>query len=211
MERPVVAFLLAFIAGSMDGYTFFDADTFATVQSGNIILSGFWLIQGNFGKAVFPILSVLIFGLGSMAAGIVMTMRRRHGKLYTTRILLIEAAVLSLMASSAFGGLEAHSVAFVVSFVAGIQGNAFHKSRGMLYGNVAVTFLVQMAFNFLAQSLFRRAGVNGEGNLVWASLFFLVLSVFPAEQESARYSSNTVAWRHCGCPYRSSLAWRLPA
>ena len=60
-----------------------------------------------------------------------------------------------------------------MSFVAGAQGNAFHKTRGMLYGNVAVTFVVQMAFNFLAQSLFEKEGVDGEPNVVWAGTFFL--------------------------------------
>ena len=37
MELPIVAFFLALAAGSMDGFTFFSAGTFSTVQSGNVI------------------------------------------------------------------------------------------------------------------------------------------------------------------------------
>ena len=48
----------------------------------------------------------------------------------------------------------------------------------MLYGNVAVTFVVQMAFNFLAQSIFKKEGINGEPNVVWAGTFFLILLGF---------------------------------
>lgn len=59
-----------------------------------------------------------------------------------------------------------------------MQGNAFHKDHGMLYGNVAVTFVVQMAFNFMAQSFFKKNGINGESNLMWAGIFFFVLFGF---------------------------------
>ncbi|MBS1028900.1 hypothetical protein JK196_11970 [Gluconobacter albidus] len=69
-------------------------------------------------------------------------------------------------------------LAVAVSFVAGMQGNAFHKDHGMLYGNVAVTFVVQMAFNFMAQSFFKKNGINGESNLMWAGIFFFVLFGF---------------------------------
>ncbi len=58
------------------------------------------------------------------------------------------------------------------------MGNAFHKNHGMLYGAVAVTFVVQMAFNFLVQSAFSNSGVNGEPNLFWSGLFFFVLLGF---------------------------------
>lgn len=50
----------------------------------------------------------------------------------------------------------------------------------MLYGSVAVTFVVQMAFNFLIQAAFSRNGTNGEPNLQWAGLFFLILLGFAA-------------------------------
>jgi uncharacterized membrane protein YoaK (UPF0700 family) len=179
MEKPLIGFLLAFVAGSMDAFTFFSAKTFATVQSGNVVLSGYWLIQGAFEKFVFPIVSVLLFGFGSMFAGVIMTSRLSQGKLYTTRILLIEAAILAVAGASFLAGhLDPRYIAFAVSFVGGMQGNAFHKSHGMLYGNVAVTFVVQMAFNFLAQSFFKKTGINGEPNLQWSGLFFLVLLGF---------------------------------
>ena len=57
---------------------------------------------------------------------------------------------------------------------------AFHKSNGMLYGNVAVTFVVQMAFNFLVQAAFNRTGIDGEPNLKWAGIFFFILIGFAA-------------------------------
>lgn len=40
METPFIAFVLAVIAGNMNGYTYYAAEIFSTVQSGNIILLG---------------------------------------------------------------------------------------------------------------------------------------------------------------------------
>ena len=43
---------------------------------------------------------------------------------------------------------------------------------------MAVTFGVQMAFNFLVQAAFNRTGINGEPNLKWAGIFFFILIGF---------------------------------
>lgn len=181
MERPFVGFLLAFMAGTMDAWTFGNVQTFATVQSGNVVSSGYWLVQGDWARFGFAFYSILAFGLGSLVCGIVITSMLRRGRSYTPWVLFTQAALLLACGVVALrGDFEPHHIAYVVSFVAGAQGNAFHKSHGMLYGNVAVTFVVQMAFNFLIQAAFNRKGINGEPNLMWAGLFFFVLFGFAA-------------------------------
>lgn len=185
VERPGVGFLLAFMAGSMNAWTLPNAQTFATVQSGNVVQSGYWLAQGDWEKFSFPFLSVIAFGLGSAFCGILMTSLLRQGRVFTPFILFLQAAMLLVLAYLAQfmvvdGTLNAHYIAYAISFAAGMQGNAFHKDHGMLYGNVAVTFVVQMAFNFLIQGLFKRQGINGEPNLMWSGIFFLILLGFAA-------------------------------
>lgn len=198
MEMPYVGVLLAFAAGSMNAWSLANAATFSTVQSGNVISMGYWLIQGDFAKFWFPFLAVLAFGLGSALCGVLMTTFQRSGRPYTPGVLLVGSVLLILLAVlaivlvgsgdgraagvdlSAEHSATAHWIALGISFIAGAQGNAFHKNKGMLYGNVAVTFVVQMAFNFLVQSAFKREGINGSTNLSWAGLFFLVLLGFSA-------------------------------
>jgi len=179
MGRPLIGFLLAFMAGSMNAWTLQHAQTFATVQSGNIVQSGYWLIQGDWAKFTFPFISVIFFGLGSAFCGAVMTSLLKKHKVLTTKILLLEFLILAtLIVIVWIGGYDPHYIAYAVSFVAGMQGNAYHKNHGMLYGNIAVTFVVQMAFNFLIQSFFSKKGINGEPNLMWSGIFFLVLLGF---------------------------------
>lgn len=196
MELPFVGFLLAFMAGSMNAWTLANAATFSTVQSGNVVSVGYWLVQGDWEEFWFPALSVLGFGLGSALAGVLMTTFLKSGRIMTTGILIGQvvllvlfgvlaltlvgdgdgnAAVLDLTATHS---LTAHWIAIGISFVAGAQGNAFHKNHGMLYGNVAVTFVVQMAFNFLIQAAFTKQGINGTPNIKWAGIFFLTLLGF---------------------------------
>jgi uncharacterized membrane protein YoaK (UPF0700 family) len=179
MEEPIVGFLLALIAGLLNAWTFTNAQTFATVQSGNVVSSGFFLVQGDWPKFTFAFVSVLVFGLGSAACGVLMTRFLRKGKTFSGPVLIIQAAILAVLVVLAVTTvLEPHHIAWAVSFVAGAQGNAFHKNHGMLYGTVAVTLVVQTAFNFLAQALFSKVGINDEENLTWAGIFFLALLGF---------------------------------
>lgn len=179
MEKPFVGFLLAMMAGSMNAWTLANAETFATVQSGNVVQSGYRLVQGDWQAFWFSSLSVLAFGIGSGLCGVLMSSMSRKGKAYTPAVMWTMCIVLVALAFCARGHvLEPQYIAYAISFLAGAQGNAFHKDRGMLFGAVAVTFVVQMAFNFLAQSLFSRTGINGKTNLSWAGVFFLTLLGF---------------------------------
>ncbi|MBN0038889.1 DUF1275 domain-containing protein [Cellulosimicrobium cellulans] len=196
MELPFVGFLLAIMAGAMNAWTLANASTFSTVQSGNVVSLGYWLVQGNWDKLWFPALSVLAFGLGSALCGILMTSFLRSGRTFTVAVLVAQMLLLVLfgvLALTLVGegsgneaaldltadhSLTAHWIAIGISFVAGAQGNAFHKNHGMLYGNIAVTSVVQMAFNFLMQSAFTKQGPNGETNIKWAGIFFLTILGF---------------------------------
>lgn len=179
MEEPLVGFLLAAVAGLLNAWTIAHAQTFATVQSGNVVSSGFYLVQGDWAKFTPAIVSILCFGIGSAVSGVLMTALLRSGKSFTPVILFGMAVLLAVLAYMAReGSVHPHTIAYAVSFAAGAMGNAFHKNHGMLYGAVAVTFVVQMAFNFLVQSVFSSRGINGEPNLFWSGLFFLVLLGF---------------------------------
>ncbi|HEY2643971.1 MAG TPA: YoaK family protein [Galbitalea sp.] len=179
MEQPVVGFLLAIIAGLLNAWSLATTQTFATVQSGNVVSGGYYLVTGDWQRFSVAMLSVLFFGLGSALCGVLITTTWRHKKSFTAPVLFILTGLLALLAVLAFiGQVDSILIAWGVSFAAGAQGNAFHKDHGMLYGAVAVTFVVQMAFNFLAQSFFEKKGINGEPNLRWAGFFFLVILGF---------------------------------
>ena len=175
METPFIAFVLAVIAGNMNGYTYYAAEIFSTVQSGNIILLGQTIAQKNWSHLAAIALTVLSFGLGSVFTSIVEGLiAGNHKKNWSTIILAIEAIMLIALAYILSRDLIQTTYACVIiSFIAGMQGNAFHKVNGMLYGNVAVTLVVQLAFSNLTQSLL---GQKDSGKT--SSIFFFVLLGF---------------------------------
>ncbi len=179
MERPKIAFILAIIAGLMNGYTFQASSVFSTVQSGNIILLGETIATQNWAHFYNILFTVLAFGLGSMFTALIEGISQRihkEGKSsnWTFVVIAIEALVLVVLASGFFGQyLSVAVICMIISFVAGMQGNGFHKIKGMLYGNVAVTLVVQLAFNYLMQT------IRGEkGSFAMAVMFFSVLLGF---------------------------------
>lgn len=179
METPAIAFLLAVSAGLLNAWTFANAKVFATVQSGNVIQVGYQLVAGDYPKFFFAAGSVVAFGLGSFLAGAFIAVALRKGGRYSPSIQGTLVALLGLsVVLIATNALAPEYVAMIISFAAGMQGNGFHKIKGKLYGNVAVTLVVQLAFNYLMQAFFAKRGADGTSNLGNSGLYFLVLLGF---------------------------------
>ncbi|MBS7833541.1 DUF1275 domain-containing protein [Wohlfahrtiimonas chitiniclastica] len=175
MENPGIACLLAIIAGMMNGFTYDQAGVFGTVQSGNVIMIGHSLATGNWAHLKIAALTVLAFGLGSMTTVFIQYLDSVRKKLnWTFAILLLEAAILCLLATGILTPyLSLIGICIIISFIAGMQGNGFHKMKGMLYGNIAVTMVAQLAFNHLMRFL-----CGTKGAFKTALLFFAVLISF---------------------------------
>lgn len=156
VELPIVAFFLAISAGAMDGYAYFTTKTFATFQSGNIILSGFTIATDDFTKLYPTLLSIVSFALGSMCLAFLRDTLVSKNKIWTFTVILIEVFILSFLATNSFHNIFSPlHIAFVLAFVAGFQGNAFHFIDKMLYGNIAVTLNVQLLASFFAEAMMK--------------------------------------------------------
>ena len=181
MERPALAALLALVAGLLNAWTLAEAGSFATVQSGNIVSAGYYLVGGDWNALGRVCLSIFAFAAGAFACGVAVAFADRRRASYTPWILCVESALL-VFASLLFvpGGVDVMLVAAVLSFVAGMQGNAFHRDSGMLYGNVAVTFVLQAASASLARATMRPVFDDGERHIRPAAVYGLVLVGFAA-------------------------------
>lgn len=185
MEMPIIAFILAIVAGSMDGYTYLMAKSFSTVMSGNIILLGQTLATNDLVKFTSIALIILCFGLGSGVTAVVQLHSLVKHKSWTAEILFIEAVILFVLGIKGINSAMGMTyVCMSISFLAGMQGNAFHKIDGMLYGNVAVTLVVQLAFSYIAQALFGKKGAAKNG-----FLYFQVLVGFAIGALMGTFSS----------------------
>ena len=154
MELPIVALFLAFSAGAMDGYAFFTTNMFATFQTGNVVLAAYNL--GSFGwSSMLPMAySLLAFGLGAVFISYLRNFYIRRVAIWTFKTLALEILILLiLLLNNVHGFFTPNMFVYIMSFVAGVQGNAFHKLAKMLYANIAVTLDVQLIFGFLADGI----------------------------------------------------------
>lgn len=174
-----MALALAAVSGVLNAWTFGNAGSFATVQSGNIITAGFYGAQGDWTKVAPVLASILAFGVGAALSAIFLTLILRHDGMYSAWVLGFEAIVLIACVALVGAGLvPAMPVALTVSFIAGMQGNAFHRDSGMLYGNTAVTFVVQMTFSLIGRALVSQRVSDGDPHLRNAAIYGSVLLAF---------------------------------
>lgn len=170
MQYPIIAIFLAIAAGTFDGYAYFTTQTFSTFQSGNIILFGYTLATSDFVKFVPVVISIATFALGAIVTAIIRDAFAKRGKIWTFSILVFEVvALVAIIFAIELKVFDAHQIVWLLAFLAGMQGNAFHKIGGMLYGNIAVTLNVQLAANYLAETFFKS---NKEQRAVMFSKFF---------------------------------------
>lgn len=81
----------------MDGFTFFSASTFSTVQSGNVIQVGYWIANQDAGKVLDVAVSILCFGVGAAFMALIQNISKRGRSTVSFHALFIEAGVLALL------------------------------------------------------------------------------------------------------------------
>ncbi|WP_417503703.1 YoaK family protein [Microbacterium sp.] len=179
LETAPAAVALALVSGLLNAWTFGQVGTFATVQSGNLLSIGYFLADGNPGRVLLAATSVVVFAFGAFVCSIYVLWRAREDKPYSAEVLVFEVALVAVLAVlTATTHISPWAVAWTVSFIAGVQGNAFHRETGMLYGNIAVTSVVQMAASLVARALGRRISDDGEAHMRPAGAYLVVLIAF---------------------------------
>ena len=181
LESAPAAAALALVSGLLNAWTFGQIGTFATVQSGNLLSIGYFMAEGDPSRVLAAAASVLSFALGSFLCTLVVLWRARTGRGYSVEVLLCEVIALAALAlASVTGAVGPEWIAGAISFVAGVQGNAFHRETGMLYGNIAVTSVIQMAASLFGRAVGRRIADDGERHLRPAGAYLAVLVAFAA-------------------------------
>ena len=130
--------LLTLAGGFLDTYTYFTrGGVFANAQTGNIVLLGINLTDGNWAMVLHYLIPILAF-----AAGVLVTeevRRRVDGRRLHWRQVIVLAEVL-LVAAVAFLPQRMNVLANVtVSFVCSMQVESFRKVRGATYATTMCT------------------------------------------------------------------------
>ena len=168
-ERLFPVALLTLSGGLQDAYTYLRrGKVFANAQTGNIVLLGQSLFDGDWGRAARYLLPVLAFALGVAAAEAIRVRRPR----WQRRVLLWEILLLFLV------GFIPHSLDqlanALVSFSCAMQVQAFRKVEGFVFASTMCIGNLRSGMESLCA--FLRTSDRQERRK--ARLYFLVILLF---------------------------------
>lgn len=120
--------LLALAGGFMDAYSYIGrGGVFANAQTGNILLVGIHLSQGNFAQALRFFFPVLAFGAGIMLADLI---HERFSSVFHWRQVTVFLEALILLMVSFLSDQHNLQANCFTSFACGMQVESFRKIHG---------------------------------------------------------------------------------
>ena len=131
--------LLAAAGGILDAYTYLvRGGVFANAQTGNIVLLGVRLIQGQWPLVLHYLVPILAFAVGVVVAELVKHRFRKDGGVHWRQITV--GLELVLLVGVAFLPANLDSLANVaVSFVCAVQVESFRKVNGNAFATTMCT------------------------------------------------------------------------
>ena len=135
-----IGILLSIVGGFTDAYTFIiRGNVFANAQTGNIVLLGLKIVNGEWGKAALYIFPVSSFILGILVAEFIRTkLKDRKGIHWRQIVILIEILVLFISAFIPQGTFNI-VVNSAISFICSLQIESFRKINGNLSATTMCT------------------------------------------------------------------------
>ncbi|WP_130868544.1 YoaK family protein [Intestinimonas massiliensis (ex Afouda et al. 2020)] len=131
--------LLAVAGGILDAYTYLvRGGVFANAQTGNIVLLGVRLIQGQWAQVLHYLIPILAFAVGVIVAELIKQRFRYSGGVHWRQLTV--GLELILLAVVAFLPSSLDSLANVaVSFVCAVQVESFRKVNGNAFATTMCT------------------------------------------------------------------------
>lgn len=172
----LTAVFISLSGGLQDAYTYLcRGKVFANAQTGNIVLFGTYLFEGDWRHSVRYLIPVLSFMLGIFAAECVRRRGRQWEKLHWRQLIVLAESVLL-----AIVGLLPQSVNTVanaiVSFVCAMQVQAFRQVRGQAYASTMCIGNMRSGTEALCAYLHTRDHLF----LRRARMYFGVIGIFAA-------------------------------
>lgn len=139
-ETHLLGLLLALVGGFLDAYTYIcRGHVFANAQTGNLVLLGVYLTNGDWLKAFHYFMPVLAFVLGILICEMIQsrlkwkqTFHWRQAVVFLEFVILVISGFLPLGTSNA-------AVNIMVSFVCALQVEAFRKMNGNTFATTMCT------------------------------------------------------------------------
>ena len=171
-ESIELGIMLSLAGGFMDAYSYImRGKVFANAQTGNILLLGVKISEGEFGDILHYLFPILFF-TGGIAMASLMRAPENRGLHWRQLTVLVEMIILSVVAFIPLSmNLLANSM---TSFACGIQVESFRK----IHGRSAATTMCIGNLRSGMESLSSFMNTKDRAALINASHYFLVILAF---------------------------------
>lgn len=173
-ETLQIALLITFSGGLQDAYTYFAREhVFANAQTGNIVLMGAHLLDGDIGATLHYLFPVLAFAAGIFVAEQIQARFKQARRIHWRQIiLLIEIIALT---SSAFFNANLNSLAnSLVSFSCALQVQTFRSTHGYPYASTMCIGNIRSGVSAISHYI----RTHERESLVKSLHYFLVILTF---------------------------------
>ena len=142
-----IALSLAFVGGFLDIYTYIArGKVFANTQTGNLVLLGKFVTEGNARKVIYYLVSILAFTLGIVLAKVVEHVYVQNNEFLWYHVTIgIEIALVLVVMWIPVGQRYDVLANILISFVCAIQVQSFRKVNGIGYSTAMFTGNVKNA------------------------------------------------------------------
>ena len=141
LQRPMsetfpIGILLTIVGGYFDAYTYIArGGVFANAQTGNIVLFGIRLAEGQFDKALSYFIPILAFVLGIFTAELIHKTETKTPLHWRQIIIALEilTVIVTAFLPASSEGLYSYNMAanVIISYVCSLQVQTFRKIHGI--------------------------------------------------------------------------------
>lgn len=176
-ERFVTAAILAIAGGFLDAYTYIcRGGVFANAQTGNMVLFGVRLAEGEFSKSVMYLIPIAAFVVGIFAAEFVR--KKFNGNRFHWRQAVLLAEMIITFAVAWFPNAKGWNTAanVLVSFVCSLQVQSFRKINKKVMATTMCTGNLRSASECFSKYIATRDRAELENGFVYLGIIFFFIS-----------------------------------
>ena len=130
-ESFLLCALLTITGGFLDVYTYITrGHVFANAQTGNVVLLGLNLAEGNIKEVAFYLFPIIAFALGILFTEWIRAKFKEYDLLHWRQIVVFYEALLLFFPAFMASGMWDTAVNILVSFVCAVQVESFRKVNG---------------------------------------------------------------------------------
>lgn len=176
-DKYLTGALLAIVGGYLDAYTYIcRGHVFANAQTGNIVLLGIKIADGEWRQSLHYLIPIVAFFFGILVAEIIKNRFRKNRSLHWRQIIIaIEVAVLAIVAFLPKGSMDMLANT-LVSFVSSLQVESFRKLNGNSYVTTMCTGNLRSATEQMFQYKLTKNKTSLQNSLQYYGiiLFFII-------------------------------------